>query len=114
VEAASARSGVVSQAIQAQVETTRAILEGARRIADNTPLALAAANAAEQQARARYQSGLAPVLEVAEAQRLLAQAELEDAEARLGVRSAKLLLARALGDLEPFLDDIRDSGEGGR
>jgi outer membrane protein TolC len=114
VEAASARGEGVSQAIQAQVEMTRAILEGAHRVAKNTPLALAAAKAAEQQARARYQSGLAPVLEVAEAQRLLAQAELEDAEARLGVRSAMLLVARSLGDLEPFLDDLRESGRGGR
>jgi outer membrane protein TolC len=68
---------------------------------------LAAARAAEAQATARYRAGLATVVEVAEAQRLLAQAEIEDAVARLNVRRAELLLARAIGDLGPFLDGVK-------
>jgi outer membrane protein len=47
------------------------------------------------------------VVEVAEAQRLLAQAEIQDAVARLNVRRAELLLARAVGDLGPFLASVR-------
>ncbi len=65
---------------------------------------LASARAAEQQATARYQAGLSTAVEVAEAQRLLAQAEAEDALARLGVWRALLGLAAAQGSLEPFLD----------
>ena len=38
-----------------------------------------------QQATARYQSGLGNIDEVAEAQRLLTQAEIDDALARLSV-----------------------------
>lgn len=93
--------------IGGQLESARAILDGARQVAANTPLALTAAREAEQQATARYRSGLASVTEVAEAQRLLAQAESDDSVARLGVRTAALLFARALGDLEPFLSDLR-------
>lgn len=98
--------------VSSQLETARAILDGARRVAANTPIALAAARAAEEQATARYRSGLAGVVEVAEAQRLLAQAEIDDALARLGVRSASLLFARALGDLEPFFVEAKGPAEG--
>jgi outer membrane protein TolC len=80
-------------------------------VAQQTPPALASAKAAEQQALARYQSGLAPVFDVADADRVLAQAEIDDAVARLEVRRALLLLARASGDLGPFLAHARSGGE---
>ena len=53
----------------------------------NTPVQLAAAQQSEAQARARYEAGLASIVEVAEAQSLLAQAEYQDA-ARAGRRVA--------------------------
>jgi len=106
---AGARRREIELQITSQLETAQAILDGARRIAANTPIALAAARAAEQQATARYQAGLASVTEVAEAQRLLAQAELDDALARLGVRTATLLFTRALGDIDPFFADLNNS-----
>jgi outer membrane protein TolC len=107
VKIADARKREVLQAVQSQIDAARAILDGARRQAANTPVAVAAARAAEAQAGARYRAGLASVVEVAEAQRLLAQAEIDDAVARLGVRRAELLVARAIGDLNPFLDEVR-------
>jgi outer membrane protein TolC len=76
-------------------------------IARNTPTELKAAADAETRARARYSSGLATVTEVAEAQRLLAQAEVDDAVARLGVWRAFLAVTQAAGDLTPFLDRLR-------
>jgi outer membrane protein TolC len=85
----------------------RALVRAATDIARNTPTERQAATAGESQARARYQSGLASVTEVAEAQRLLAQAEADDAVARLGVWRALLVTAQAHGDLTPFLDKIR-------
>ncbi len=97
------------QAIQSQIDSARAILDGARRVAENTPIALEAARMAERQATARYQSGLAGVVEAAEAQRLLVQAEIDDAVARLAVWRALLLLARATGDLTPFLAQLSQS-----
>jgi outer membrane protein TolC len=111
VEVARAQRSDVEQAVETQIETARQVLEASRRVALNTPIALNAARAAESQATARYRAGLATVVEVAEAQRLLAQAEAEDAVARLNVRRAELLLARAVGDLDPFL---AQSGRGRR
>jgi outer membrane protein TolC len=103
VQAATARRATLGDLVDAQLLSAAAIADGARRVAAQTPIAVTAARAAETQATARYKSGLATVLEVAEAQRLLTDAEIQDAEARLGVWSALLLAARAAGDLGPFL-----------
>ena len=46
-------------------------------------------------------------MEVAEADRILAQAEIDDALARLGVWRGLLGIAAASGDLEPFLRQVR-------
>jgi outer membrane protein TolC len=94
-------------AVDGELAAAEARLRGAIRVAESTAPALAAAQAAERQATARYQSGLAPLIEVADAERLLAQAELEDALARVEVRRAVLYVARATGDLEPFLGVVR-------
>ena len=95
------------QALSTQEVKARALMKAASDIARNTPVERQAATAGESQARARYQNGLATVVEVAEAQRLLAQAEADDAVARLGVWRALLATAQAHGDLTPFLDKIR-------
>lgn len=89
----------VVQELSAQVEQARAEMDGARRIADNTPIQLSSARVLEQQSRARYDAGLAAILEVAESQRLLLQAEVGDAVARLSVWRALLAEAAASGDL---------------
>jgi outer membrane protein TolC len=78
-------------------------LGGSRNVAANTPIQVAAARAATEQATARYQSGLGNVDEVAEAQRLLTQSEIDDALARLGVWRALLGVATAAGDIQPFV-----------
>ena len=85
------------------MEKAKAVLEGARRVAQNTPIQLEAARATEQQATARYRAGLGNIVEVAEAQRLLTQAEIDDSLARLGIWRALLGLAAVEGDLTPFL-----------
>lgn len=113
VEAAAARQDEIAQAVESQIDTARAALDGARAVAEQTQPALASARAAEEQARARFDAGLGAEIEVADAQRLLAQAELEDVSARLGVWSGMLLLSRALGDLTPFLTELR-AAAGGR
>jgi outer membrane protein TolC len=77
------------------------------KIAADTPEALAAARTAEQQVTARYQAGLAQVTDVADAQRVLAQAEVDDAVARVEVWRAELLDARAAGNLTPVFSAAR-------
>jgi outer membrane protein TolC len=105
--AESARYERTIQSLTTQDAKARALMKAATEIARNTPIERQAATASESQARARYQNGLASVIEVAEAQRLLAQAEADDAVARLGVWRALLAAAQARGDLTPFLEKTK-------
>lgn len=98
-----ARYDKIVQDLNGEVEKAKAQLEGARRVAQQTPVQLDAARAAEQQAAARYRAGLGTVVEVAEAQRLLTQAEIDDSLAKLNIWRALLIQAAAQGDLQPFL-----------
>jgi outer membrane protein TolC len=103
VRAQTARYRQIAADLRAQWNAAVATLQGARGIAANTPQQVSAARAAVEQATARYQSGLGNIDEVAEAQRLLTQAEIDDALARLGVWRGLLAVAAAAGDIEPFL-----------
>ncbi len=96
--------------INDQVEQARAMLEGARRVAENTPIELNAARTGEIQSRTRYQTGLATIVELADAESLLAQAEIIDALARLAVWHNLANLAAAEGNLEPFFGLVRPGG----
>jgi outer membrane protein len=89
--------------VSAQVKEARALLDGARSVAQNTPVELDAARQSEQQQQARYQSGLATVIEVSAAESALAQAEGDDAVARLNVWRGLAGVAEAEGDLTSFL-----------
>lgn len=102
-----ARYDQIIQALTGQDARARALVDGARRIAETTPIQLQAARETETRARARYDAGLASITEVAEAQRLLAQAEIDDAVARLGVWRGLLAAARVQGDLNPFLQLVK-------
>jgi len=103
IRAETARYQQIATDLKARWNVAVAALGGAKNVAANTPVQVAAARAATDQATARYQSGLGNIDEVAEAQRLLAQAEIDDALARLGVWRALLGVATAAGDLQPFL-----------
>jgi hypothetical protein len=83
------------QTLTTQEMKARALTKAETEIARRTPIERQAATAGENQARARYQNGLANVTEVADAQWLLAQAEADDAVARLGVWRALLATAQA-------------------
>jgi outer membrane protein TolC len=89
-----------------QEARVRALMKAAIEIARNTPIERQAATEAESRARARYENGLANITEVADATRLLAQAESDDAIARLGVWRALLVTAQVHGDLKPFVDQV--------
>ena len=102
-----ARYDQTINALRTQEAKARALVAAARRIAENTPVQLKAAQETELRARARYENGLTNVVEVAEAQRLLAQAEVDDAVARLGVWRALLAAARIQGDIKPFLQRVK-------
>ena len=102
-----ARYDQILQDLTGEVARAQAMLAGARRVAANTPIQLEAARDTEQQATARYKAGLGTIVEVAEAQRLLTQAEIDDALARLSIWRALLALSMAQGDIDPFVQLAR-------
>jgi outer membrane protein TolC len=108
--AEAARYDEAALTVTAQRRIADASVAAARAIAQNTPIQLAAARQSETQARARYDAGLASIVEVAEAQNLLAQSEYQDAAARVEVWRALLAQAVAGGDLVPFTDLLRAAG----
>ncbi len=93
----------ISRELDARLQSALAALDGAREIAAKAPVQLAAAGKTLEQAAARYRAGLAGVVDVADAQRLVTQAEIDDSLARLNVWRAYLAVAAARGDLGPFL-----------
>jgi outer membrane protein len=93
--------------VTSQQQTAAALLQTTRAVAANTPVQLAAAQQSEMQARARYDAGLASIIEVADAQNLVAQAEVQDQLARVEVWRALLAAAFARGDLAPFRALVR-------
>lgn len=89
--------------LTAQQKEARVLLEGAQRIAANTPIEVKAARDSEQQQQARYKAGLATVVDVTAAEAALAQAEGDDAVERVNVWRGLAGVAEAQGDLTPFL-----------
>jgi outer membrane protein TolC len=106
IRAQTARYQQIATSLRAQWNAAVATLTGARRVAANTPIQVSAARTAVEQATARYRSGLGNIDEVAEAQRLLAQSEIDDALARLGVWRGLLAVSAAAGDIRPFLAEV--------
>src|SRR5215475_6637768 len=103
IRAEAARYEQITTDLTARWNAAVAALEGSRKVAADTPIEISSATAANQQANARYESGLGNIVEVADTQRLLTQAEIDDALVRLGVWRALLGVATAAGDIRPFL-----------
>ncbi len=79
------------------------LLNNAKRLAEETPVLVKAAKENELKATERYRVGLTNVLEVAEAQRLLQNALVQNAIAQVRIWRALLSLSYAQGDLRPFI-----------
>jgi outer membrane protein len=104
LRAAKASRELTVRTLQEQFSEAVAELKAAKTISENTPLELRAAQAALDQATSRYKAGLAPIDDVAQAQRLLVQARIDHSVARLNVWRAFLRLQFVRGDLQPFLN----------
>ncbi len=91
--------------LKAQSTAAQATLDQARQIAAETPKEVEDARTGFAQANAQYRAGLTSIVAVAEAQRLLAQAEIDDSLARLAVWRAWLQVQTAQGDISPFLKE---------
>jgi outer membrane protein TolC len=99
-----ARYHQVINTLKTQEARARTLAESARRIAENMRVQVSAAQETLTRAKTRYDFGLANITEVADAQRLLAQAEMDDSVAKIAVWRAMLAAAKLQGDLKPFLE----------
>lgn len=108
VRADQAQYQVITRNLQAQWDAAQATLNGARRVAENTPIEVSAAQTGLNQASAQYKAGLTTIDNLAQAQRLLVQAEIDDALARLNVWRAILQLQTAAGDIQPFIAEASE------
>ena len=89
--------------LQEEFDQAQAALRATRSIAKNTPIQAAAARTALTQATARYKAGLSSIDDVAQAERLVVQAEMDDSIARLNVWRAFLQLQSVTGRSSAFL-----------
>jgi len=105
--AAKANEDLTERNLREQFEQTLAALRATETIAQNTPVQLQAAQASLDQSSARYKAGLVAIDDVAQAQRLLVQADIDNSIARLNVWRAFLKLQYIRGDLQPFLQEAK-------
>jgi outer membrane protein len=101
--ATQAQEQLTSRELQEQFAQAAAALRASRAVAENIPIALSSAQTSFAQANARYKAGLSAIDDLAQAQRLLVQAQIDDSIARLNVWRAFLHLQAVRGDLQPFL-----------
>jgi outer membrane protein len=91
------------QILERKDARARIMLAEARRIARETPIMVDSARENEIKVVERYRTGLTNMVAVAEAERILARAEVEDALAQIDVWRSILALSYVQGDLDPFL-----------
>ena len=109
IEAANGRSaragyeGTIQQLTAAEQRASTS-LQTSIEIAKNAEVELSAAQQSDRQAEARYKSGLATLVELADAQQLLVNAESDEAVAKLSVWRSLLATGFAAGDLTSFFD----------
>jgi outer membrane protein TolC len=101
-----ARYDQVVNTLKTQDARARILLDSARKIAANTDIQVKAAQETLTRAKVRYEYGLTNIVEIADAQRLLAQAEIDAAVSKLAVWRAMLAGAKLQGDLKPFLAKV--------
>ncbi|MCU1224148.1 MAG: outer rane efflux protein [Edaphobacter sp.] len=106
VRANKSNEQLADRTLQERFAIARAAVRTAREVAANTPVEVNAAHTAFDQAQARYKAGLGPIDDVAQAQRLVVQAEIDDSIARLNVWRALLQLQASRGDIQPFVQAV--------
>ncbi len=104
--AARADLDLAMQILEKKDARARVMLRQARKVADETPALVEAAKVRELKVSKRYSTGLTDMVSLAQAEKALAEAEVEDAVAQVEVWRAILLLSYAQGDLKPFLEIV--------
>lgn len=107
---ARAQYAEMMQVLKGHDAAARAEIDGALRRAANAPAFLKAAQDTVTRARMQYKVGLATVVDVAEAERLLTDAQVISDSAAIAVWRAYLAAAVAHGDLQPFVQLVANGG----
>jgi len=107
IEAEKAKYDELIEQLKTADAQARTLIESATLVAQHTPVQIAAAKMTNQLVTQRYKAGLATLVDVADAQKILTQAEVDDALAKLGVWSAYLGGAESKGTLTPFMGLVR-------
>lgn len=98
--------------LAAERDRAKARWDSAQTIAANTPTLEKAAQESAAQATARYRAGLSSLVDVADAQKLLAETEINAGLARLALWRALLGVAIAEGDLSRFIAEAESPTPG--
>jgi outer membrane protein len=107
LQAATARREEAARELSRRLQVARQDEQAAREVAAQAQVIVAAARAVGAQATARYKAGLSSMTDVADAQRRLAQAEIDAALAGLSIWRARLAVAAATSSgVEPFLNAL--------
>lgn len=101
--AAKADLDLAMQILEKKDANSRIMIEQARKVAEHTPILVQTAKVREIKVLKRYSTGLTNVVSLADAERKLAEAKVEDAIAQVNVWQSILQLAYAQGNLRPFL-----------
>jgi outer membrane protein TolC len=102
--AAKSNLNLAMQILEEKDARARILLAEAKRVADETPIMVQAAKVKEIKVVKRYRTGLTDMAAVAEAEKVLAEAEVEDSLAQIELWRSILSLAYVQGDLKPFLN----------
>lgn len=104
----------IAEELTSKVAEAKISVQSAVEVAQQTPTQLEYARDSEKQITARYEAGLVTILEVADAQQQLTQADAGNDIAQLGTWRALLNLSIAQGNLQPFfmqINELRQRGQ---
>lgn len=111
--AAQADFELAMQVLEKKDARARVLLAQAKKVAEETPILVEAARVREVKVLKRYSAGLTNMVSLAQAEKALADAEVEDAVAQIDVWRSILHLAYVQGDLKTFFQ-VLDIAEGSR
>ncbi len=107
VQAAQARREDAARELTRRLQVARQDERATRDVAAQAAVMADAARSVATQVAARYQAGLSSIIEVADAERRLAQADIDRALAGLAVWRARLAVVHATASgVEPFLNAL--------
>jgi outer membrane protein TolC len=104
--AAKADFDLALQVLEKKDARARIALEQTRKVAEETPVLVSAARVREEKVLKRYSAGLTNMVSLAQAEKALTEAEVEDYVAQIEVWRSILSLAYVQGDLKPFLQVV--------